>query len=533
MKTSFFLKIWLWPLINKRKKKGSVTLVASLLFIVFTTLGLGILYLSQISLRISAYKRNSILLDYASENGIKQGFDHLLSLLSQSASPFILSLDEVDRLREDALAGGLKLINQTLGSQFPIKGADSWENLNWHYNITFHLEQFKDQKDYFQTIYRALISSKGNLVNFKSERLSSLDCQMDLMAGYLPLPLIPLLIDEKLTPEQQNSFVQDHNLEIKLPPEKKALSPVSFSDQQLLPQQAEAQLLQALKIKLFFPQDLSPARLRRALGLEESTEPIPPGVYLIKDDLGLGGIFVQGDLQEMFLAVEEDFQVISFLSEQGKWQLRFSPQKSKTFFSTPTENVEYELIPLGIIIVNGKIHSLGGGIVSNSGEIKLSQKEKIPAILQGLNLTIISSDEITISSHLIRQGIKWQNSIPYLKQPDSQLFIMATGKDFLEDKEKAGEIVIDRKAPQDLEIQASLTASGKGFAIDGADKIVNIEGSLQTTTLFNQSNRLKIIYNDQISNDKELQNLPRTNKPILYLASFQPLSWKEYKEENK
>lgn len=533
MKALFFLKIWPWPLINERRQKGSITLVTSLLFVVFTTLGLGILYLSQISLRISAYKKNSILLDYASENGIKQGFDHLLFLLSQSTSPLILSSDEADMLREDALAGGLKAVTKILGPPLPIKGGGTWEKLSWQYNFNFHQKQFKDKKDYFQTTYKATISSRGNLVNFNSERLSSLDCQMALMVGYLPLPLIPLLVDKKLPPEQKVNFAQDHQLEIKLPPEKQVLSPIIFSDQQLLPQQADSQLLQALKIKLFYPQNLSPAKLRTALGLEESDEPIPAGVYLIQNDLGLGGIFVQGDIQQMLLAIEEDFQIISFLLEQGKWQLQFSPQESITIFSTPTDNLVYDLIPLGIIIVNGKILSLGGGAVNNSGEIELIQDEKIPAILQDVNLTIISSDEITISSHLIQQGIKWQDSIPYLKQPDSQLFIMATGKDFLEGIEKAGKIAIDEQAPQNLEIQASLTASGEGFSIDGAHKVVNIKGSLQTTTLSNKSSKLEIIYNDQFSNDEQLQYAPRTNKPIIFLTAFQPLSWKEFKEEDK
>ncbi len=529
-------KIWPWLSMNKegnKYQKGSISLVVSLLFVVFSTLGLGLLYFSQIYLKMSAYKKNSILLDYASENGVKQGLDHLLTLLSQPSFPLILSSEEAGELRDDAAGGGLKLIKKILGSQFSLKTSAGWEKLSWQYNFNFYLKQGKDKKDYFYALYRAIISSRGKLANFKPERVSSLECQMEVLAGYLPLPLIPLLIDKKLSPEQKANFAQDHQVEIKLPEKRKPFFPIYFSDQQLLPQQADSQLLKALKIKLFYPQDLSPAKLRIALGLEVSDQPIPDGVYLIKDDLGLGGIFVQGNLQEMIMAIEGDFQIISFLLEQGKWLLKFSPKEGKTFFSTPTENCTYDLIPLGIIIVNGKIYSLGGGIINNSGEIELSPDEKIPAVLQGVNLTIICSDEITISSHLIQQGIKWQESVPYLKDSSSQLTIMATGKDFLEDKEKAGKIMIDRDSPKNVEIQASLIASGQGLSIQGENKVVNIEGSLQTSALSLDKNELKIIFDDRLFNYEQLQDAPRTKRPVLYLASFQPLTWKEFEEEDK
>ncbi len=81
------------PCIDQKRKtrKGAMTLVSVFLFFIFSTLGLSMLYFSQIYLKLSAYKKNSTLLAYASENGIKLGFDHLLNLLSQTMTPSLLS----------------------------------------------------------------------------------------------------------------------------------------------------------------------------------------------------------------------------------------------------------------------------------------------------------------------------------------------------------------------------------------------------------------------------------------------------------
>jgi hypothetical protein len=42
-----------------------MTLVSVFLFIAFSTLGLGMIYMSQVYLKMSAFKKNSLVLDYA------------------------------------------------------------------------------------------------------------------------------------------------------------------------------------------------------------------------------------------------------------------------------------------------------------------------------------------------------------------------------------------------------------------------------------------------------------------------------------
>lgn len=530
MKFLYSPKIWLWQIHTRRRgrKKGLISLIAIFTLFVFSVLGLGMLYLSQVHLKFSAYRKNSVLLDYASENGIKQEFTRLISLLSEASSPSLLTPEEMDDLREDALQNGIRLVEKLLGPGTRFHHSVNWENLSWQTRIEFSIKKVAAYDDYFKVSCNASIFSKGKIKNFPPTRESSLECIMEIPAGNLPLPQIPLLIDKRLSHEERKEFIEENKIEISLSEDNKLSPQIAFSEQ-LIPEEAHSQLMKALKIKMFYPQNLSRSQLRHALGLEESNEPVPDGVYLIKDDLGLGGVFIQGDLEEMILAVEEDSQVISLHTEGGHWTLKFSPAKGKTMFSTPQENHFYDLIPLGIIIVNGKIQSLGGGIVEPSGQMILVKDREVPSILQGVNLTIISSEKITITSHLLHQGLKWQEGVPYLKDSQSQLIIFATGKDFMEDTEREGEIVIEGDSSQELIIQASLTASGKGVSIEGKGKTIQILGSLQATELNTNKNTLKITFDERLpENDYLLQNAPKTTKPVLYLSSFKPTQWKEY-----
>ena len=519
------------PCVEKHRKtrKGAMTLVSVFLFFIFSTLGLSMLYFSQIYLKLSAYKKNSTLLDYASENGIKQGLDHLLNLLSQTVSPSLLSQEESNELREDTINKGSEIVEKLLESHLPLQNSQAWENLGWESITNFYFERIEEKEDYFHALYKAEISSEGRIKNFSHAKESCLEAYLGIFAGNLPLSYIPLLVDKKLDPEQKNDFAEKNKIDF-LPSEKNLIPPqISFTEGDLLPEDANSQVQKALKIKFFSPQNLSNRRLRAVLGLEETNEPVPDGVYLIKDDLGLGGIYVQGDLEEMVTAIEENFQVVSFISEQGCWILKYSPSKSKTIFSTPEEVLYYDLIPLGIIIVNGKINSLGGGVMDPSGQAILVTEEEIPSILNGVDLTIISSDKITLSSHLIHQGVKWIDKVPYVKDRNSQLNIFVTGNDFQGNAEREGKIIIDKDSPQEIKIQASITAADKGFSVEGKGKTVHILGSLQASDYTSNGNKLNLAFDEQLLEESDLVlNAPKTAKPVLCLSFFKSMEWKEF-----
>jgi hypothetical protein len=532
MRFPYIQKILRWqPPANSKKKesKGAISLVSVYLFLIFTTLGFSMLYFTEIHLKISSYKKRSTLLDYSSENGIKHGFSHLLDLLTQQISLPPLSQEEFMQLWAATRNKGPEIVEKLIGQKAPIQIDEEWENLGWTSTTDFSFERIEENENYFETVYRTLILSKGKIKNSKQKRTSSLEASLGIFAGHLPLPLIPFLVDEKLDPQQKKDLKERNDL-IFTPLKKNLLPPlIVHSEGNLIPKLASSQLQKALKIRFFNPLNLSNRVLRIALGLEESDEAIPEGVYLIKDDLGLGGIYVQGDLEEMVLAIEEEFQVVSFLSKQGCWILKYSPQRSETIFITPERIHSFDLYPRGIIIVNGKIESLGGGMMEPSGQAVLVTGEEIPSILKGINLTIISSDRITVSSHLIHQGVKWVDKVPYIKDSKSQLNIFATGQDFQTNTKKEGKIVIGEDSPKELKIQASLTASGEGFSIEGKRKEVHILGSLQASDFSSNKNTLQLTFNHGLLESKELiQDAPQTVKPVLFLSFFMPLEWKEF-----
>jgi len=530
MKFLCFPRTRLWLRSAKAKKKshkGSLTLLAAFVFFVFSGIGLGLIHLSQIHLRISGFKKQCTLLEYSSENGIKQGFNRFLALVAQVSSPGVISPEELNHLRENAPKG--IILEKFMGLKQPLLISGDWENLKWETSMSWFLENIIDKEVYFKAIHGVSFDSEGMIDNFELKRKTRLSSSLHILGGQIPLSFFPFLIDKKLKPKEKSNFSDENRITLSSSAQSHLDPKISFSGENLIPDRADVEMSKALKIKLFKPQNLSRAELRVILGLDASKEPVPDGVYLIKDNSGLGGIYVQGDVEEMVLAIEQEFQVISFQTQQGTWILKFSPSKGKTFFTSPGETLAYDLLPLGLVIINGKVKSLGGGVVDLSGEVILVKDEEVPSILRGARLTIISSDRITVSSHLILQGVKWQEGIPYVKDPDSQLAIYSTGKDFWDDTETEGGITIDNNSSEEIKLQAFLTASGKGFAIKGKGKKVQILGSLQATDYSAADNSLTLTMDERVQvEDNFPENTPLTTKPVLFISYFKALEWEEF-----
>ncbi|MFC2165240.1 hypothetical protein ACFLT2_09620 [Acidobacteriota bacterium] len=507
-----------------------MTLITAFLFFAFSTIGLGMLYLSQIYLKLGSYKKNAIVLEYASENGIKEAYNQLTQLIREAPSPLILSPEKAAELNADAKAKGIKTAEELLGKTLPLTCEDTWENLSWSAQAGFFVKHIEESEDYCHEFFDVLIQSEGYLTNFKQKRTSSLLASLEVWTGHIPLPAIPFLIDKTLSPEQKESFIEDNNIEISKSSATIPPAGISFSPEELLPADATPLVKKALKVNIFQPQELSQSLLREALGLEPSNDPVPAGVYLIQDNLGLGGIFVEGDLDEMVLAIEHDFQVISFRSENGQWLLKFNPSDFETIFISPEGTQYFDLVPRGIIVVNGEIRSLGGGVVDTTGQVTMIKDNEIPCILRGVNLTIISSEKTTLLSHLIHQGVKWEDGIPFVKDGNSQLHIFATGQDVQGNSTENGEIVIASDSPDDMKIQASLTSSKKGISLEGENKTINLFGSIQASDYNSNGNELKITFDDGYFPDEtHLENTPKSAKPILYVASYGAVEWRENK----
>ncbi|HOI44495.1 MAG TPA: hypothetical protein PLX50_02645 [Candidatus Aminicenantes bacterium] len=494
----------------------------------FSTLGLSMLFLSQAYMKSLTFRKNSICLDYASENGAKDSIHRLLEHVSGNPTLHFISDGDVLDFKSDASAGGTRLIEEASGLSFPVSIQESWKNMRWSSTVRCNLGGFIDQETHGRGIYSVLIDSEGMLSHFNAARHSQVRAEMTALAGNLPLPYLPFLIDKPLTEDEKADYLNGRNITLRNQASSLLPAQPQFTQGGAIPDEADALVAKALKIHMFYPQNLSRTGLRKALGLEMIDEPVPDGVYLVRDDMGLGGVFVQGDLDRVMLAIDGEYQVLLFRGGPGDWMLRFSLSECRTVFISPGGTEVYDLVPLGIIVVNGKIDSLGSGTVEPPGNIVPAGNQEIPCVLRGLSLTIISSDSVQITSHLIAQSLKWQNGVPYIKDGRTQLMIFASGKDFVENTEKAGEITIGADSPQNIKISGSLTGK-KAVSILGKGKEAEILGSLHAGELFSAGNSLRITVDDRYSAGNLVPgNVPLSAVPMLYLASFRILEWREY-----
>jgi len=520
-----------WPWLSARnsggKRAGSVTLTALFLFFIFSLLGLSLAYLLQLSLQISAAKRRSVVLGYAAEAGQKSAWGQLTGFINERGYPLPLSEERWTELRETLSAGGVPILEEALGAGLPFTLSESREDQAWETETRFTLARTRESDRFFTAGFEGLITSKGTIPETRGVRKASAELILEVAAGRLPLASFPMLVDRPPEPEDVRDYAETRHVTLR-PPGRGVLIPLlNFGRPGLLPQDACPALSDTLKLKLFRPEDLSVAVLRQALRLEPSPDPVPEGVYLIRTDLGLGGIFVQGDLRELVLAAEEDCQVACFRSGAGNWTLRFNPSSGETWFETPGDSLHFDEVPAGTIAVNGKIRSLGGGR-SQDGEFVLCPEEEVPCLIHGTRLSIVSSDTLTLTSHLLRQGVTWQNGIPYLKQADSALVLYSTGKEFLSGSSTAGGIVIGQEAPQDLKVEASLVAPGPGFLIEGRDKTVRVAGSIQASDIRNESSSLVLTYDPAEARTGGMSApLPETAEPVLFVRALRVRKWSD------
>lgn len=514
---------------NKNKRKGTVLIVTIFLFLAFSTLALGLIYLSQVYLQIGGYEKNSSRLDYCSENGIKEGFHHLAAAIESAPSPAVISEERYIELRDDARGLGNCLLEEAAGVLFPVQIQAQEETMIWQSRTDCLLEKVTERGDFLLAVFSLPVQAEGRLRSLALRRSTSLEARAEVLAGHIPLSAIPFLLNKTLSPEERRDFVEENDITL-LPSSREILPPrISFADTPLIPQSAAPLLEKALDIEIFRPQDMTAAKLRSVLGLEESQDPVPEGVYLIRNDLGLAGVYVQGDVLEMVAAVQGTFQVISFRLGDSVWVLKYSPAESKTSFLSPQGEEAFDLVPLGWIIISGEVLSLGGGVVESDGEVRLVTDREVPSILPGVNLTMVASGTITITSHLIQQGLSWQEGIPYLKSEQAQVVIFSTGRDLWTEAAIEGGVVIAADAPKELKVQAELTAGGEGFKVEGENKALRVLGSIQTTAFSSSGNQLSLTpWAPRFDSENTSLMAPQAAQPVLLITRFGASEWKEY-----
>jgi hypothetical protein len=507
---------------------GSVTVTVLLLMVIFTGLGLAMLHASGVHMKINAFRRFSALLDCASENGLKRGLRDFTVWLEGTGLAAPVTDERVDAFRADPGAAFPLLLEEALGPVFPRVLEESFDGMTWESRTDCGFGGLEDRGGYLRVAAALRIESSGGLLRTSSRRLSVLEGSLGLLAGRLPLPSIPLYIRKAMAEDEKARFVEENGIGFRTRPGELVRPGLTASAAGVIPDDPGALVAKALTIGVFRPGDLSPAELRLALGLEPSTDPVPDGVYLIETDLGLGGVFVQGDLDEMILAVSGDAQVVVFRAGGDAWRLEFSPARSRTSFETPEGGFGYDLVPLPIVLVNGAIASLGGGAVGPDGRVELVYDGKTPAVLDGVDLVLVSADRVTISSDLILEGVRWQDGVPYAKGSEAQLVIYAAGQDLASGAAVEGGIAVAEGAPADLKIQGSLTAASGGFRIEGEAKTVELLGALHADSYDGNGNALAVVRDDRAAAGDFPANAPVTASPQLAVYSLKVLAWKEY-----
>lgn len=510
-----------------RKNKGSsprgaASLVALFLLMIFTVVGLGVACLTRVYVQALLFRRHSLRLDYAAENGVKRGLAELLDASPSGPAGGPISAGEYETLLEDARAGGSRALGAAFRVSLPLAVEESVDDLAWTTEADASPLSLAEHEGWFSARSAVTVEATGRAGGVAARRRAGLDAEADVVAGRVPLALFPLLLETRLG-EAERTAVTVRRDAADLGP----TAPVENAGPGIVPGEATPLLEKALKIRIFSPQDLAPWKLRQALGLEPSTEPVPDGVYLIRDDMGLGGVFVQGDLAELVPAIDGVWQVVRFTAAAGEWTLRFSPALSRTEFATPEGTTAYDLVPNGLVIVNGKIESLAGGACDSGGRPVPTLDPTVPSILRGVGLTIVCSDRITLTSHLTLQGVAWRDGLPYLQDSQAQLVIYSTGRDLLRDEDREGGIIIDAGAPRDVSVQGSLTAAGR-VSVEGEGKTVDILGGIQAEELSPGDNKIRITTDGRAASGLIDPGAgPAAGEPVLAVAAFRVLVWRE------
>ncbi|MGD0781375.1 MAG: hypothetical protein ABSA30_00800 [Candidatus Aminicenantales bacterium] len=535
MRLRYFPRTRLWPAPSKRRerrsaaggKAGSIALIVVFVFFLFAVLGLGTIDLTQTYLKLSAYKKNALLLSYSAENGVKRSLARLYGFMERAANPLPLAADRLEAIKADARAGGIETAEDAMGLTFPDRIEETSGDQAWTGTTRCTMDRFTDAVSYFLADYHIAVEAEGRLKNFSPGGSAALDLALKTVAGRIPLSFFPFLLTGTAGNGTVTELVAAKKLQL-LPSRLKDFAPRALvTGRPLIPQDPSSLLAEAAKVGFLRPGELSRAELRRALGLEMIDEAIPDGVYLIQSDAGPRGIFVQGDLDRLLLAIADGWQYAEFQAGESDWRLKFSPAAGRMEFSGPNGLTAADRVPLGMILVNGRIASLSAAQTDPEGRLTPAPDQDISCILAGVTLTIVSAAEVSIGSQLLHEGVKWMKGVPYVKDNPSQLVLYAAGRDLIDGSARDGRIIIGAEAPAETRIQASLTAAD-GFAVDGDSKTVVVSGGLQTSALLLGGNRLKIAPDERVTTGGLAPALgPAAAEPVLLILSVRPLSWTE------
>ncbi|HUM33671.1 MAG: hypothetical protein WBK32_01735 [Candidatus Saccharicenans sp.] len=510
-------------ILPKHKEAGSAFVVCLLVMAIFISLGLGWLINSQIFLQVEGSRKLNRLTLYAAENGLKTSLELINEQLQTSYCGQEISEENYESLKARLLSGQTPVtgsaINEIISSQ---ENTDAFSRMTWAVSTSVESAGLEDFERYVKSTCRLIINSTGRVQGFGGQRTEEVAALLTFYAGHLPLDQLSAAIEEGGLSENKNEQIK---LVSSAPASIENDRPLTLS-QGTIPDDALPLISRGLK--LLKPDGLPNWLLRQVLGLPPGNDPVPDGVYLIRDDLGLGGVFVEGDLSQLLLGLQADWQIIQFQQEDKTWQMKFNPKSQKTSCITPEGRMDDSRLLIPLIMINGRVENLACGRPGPDGFLLPSADEDALSILAGCQLTIVSSSDINITTNLKAQGLEWKQGIPYLRQKASPLIIWSTGKDFQTKEQVDGGINLFSQGNQPLTITGNLVAGGEGLKVNSESGEVQIAGSLAATRVKARDNQLTVFTDlqSQVSsgNTDELHIL--ANKPLLHLSQFKIIEWR-------
>ncbi|MDY0232022.1 MAG: hypothetical protein RBR88_06030 [Candidatus Saccharicenans sp.] len=509
-------------LLNRAQRpQGSVMMVCILVMVLFLSLGVGLLINSRLFLQVQGLRKISRLISYASENGLKQTwarfYSHAEEIFSEPEIEETLFLE----IKEELEAGHLSVI-QPLLQAAALSYQDDFSKMSWQTEASGTLDKLFSFDSYVKATFGLNIKSTGQVQGFSGKKSEQISAELTFLAGRLPLNQVPAIASREGLQESTLNQIEVKNFQ----PESLAGTQVKTVSGKFIPDNALPLISRGLKI--FRPEKLPNWLLRPALGLEPGNDPVPVGVYLIQDDLGPGGIYVQGDLDQLLLGVDNEFQVVQFQQEDRCWLLRFDPSAGITFFISQDVQQEFRQLLIPVIMINGEIHSLASGQPSQLGYLLPAENEIAPAFLAGVRLTIVSSGKINLTSNLFSEGLKWAEGLPYLKSQQSQVIIWSTGKDFQSEELVDGGITLANPSIEKGIIEANLVAGGQGLEIASSSKKIELIGSVAATAIDSDKTHLTVFSSPDESSPEQLQPelLVYSERALLHLSQIRILEWR-------
>jgi hypothetical protein len=476
---------------------------------------------SRLFLQVQGLRKINRLSSYASENGLKQAWTRIHSRAEEIFSDSEIEEEFFLEIKSELESGQLAVIQPILEGA-ALSHLDEFSGMSWEASASGNLNQLFAFEPYIKATFRLNIKSTGQVQGFSGKRSEELLAELTFLAGHLPLNRVPAVAEKEGLEEKVLKQIEIKNLQ----PENLSYTRLKTVSGKFIPDEALPVISRGLKI--LKPEKLPNWLLRQALGLEPGNEQVPEGVYLVHDDLGPGGVYVQGNLDQLLLGIDTGYQVVQFQQKGSCWLLRFDPAAGITYFLSESNLQEFRQLPVPVIMINGQVESLSAGQPDKTGYLLPAENEQIPAFLAGVRLTIVGSGKINLTSNLFSEGLEWKEGLPYLKSQQSQVIIWSTGKDFQSEELIDGGIsLINHSAGKGI-IEASLVAGGQGLEIASSSEKMEVIGTVAATAIDPEETHLTIFSSSEEipAEPSEPDLLVYSEIALLHLSQLRILEWR-------